>query len=401
MKKLFDEKKLGASTARGAMRKRQWSKALEFYEARVKENERDFSLWNLIGDLAMNAKSRSKAVDAWRRALEGYAADGLHENALGVARKVLRRTPEEDDIYLQMADAYLGMEYLADCLQAIRSYIKLAKQRSESDLRSMFKRVMDCEITHSHLLDELSTLYVDSGVEDLELQRKLEQYIATQRTRAPQTTVKIAEPTIAPAWNEEPVSMPVAAQSFDMAEANGLRGLESSDDSDGYMPVAGYQFMPASSDDFGGDDRSHGSNGNGSYDETSAAPTNEGKDHYDLGMVYREMKLWDAAIGEFEKSKSDPALRMRSTLALAECLQESGDLQAAVALLEKEKETSGGSETERMGLHFQLGLIHEVLGNLDEALQQFEWVRSKNKNHAEAEQKVQSLSKRLGKSSAR
>ena len=131
-------------------------------------------------------------------------------------------------------------------------------------------------------------------------------------------------------------------------------------------------------------------------DEEHAAPSSEGRDHYDLGNVYREMQLWDAAAAEFEQARHDPTLRLRATLALAECLQQTNSLAAALEILEGEGRNGAGSPQERINLHFQLGVTYELLGNFSESLQQFETVLHHNPRHAAAEEKIQTLRKRIG-----
>ena len=175
--------------ARLAIRRRKWGQAIAYYEGRLQANERDFALWNLLGDLHMNNGARAQAVEAWRRALEGYALEGLHENVLGIARKVLRRAPQESDVYLLVADACLGLEYQADCLAALRSYLKLTKQRSEADLRALFKKLLDASLRHVHLLEEMGAIYRDSGIDDPELAARVANYIDQHASVAAQSTL--------------------------------------------------------------------------------------------------------------------------------------------------------------------------------------------------------------------
>jgi tetratricopeptide (TPR) repeat protein len=305
---------------------------------------------------------------------------------------MLRRAPEEEDVYLVLSDAYLGLEYYADSLAQIRSYVKLAKQKSEPDLRSAFKKVMDADVRNPHLLDELSSLYADSGIEDLELQRRLSEYVDSRL--ASREYAASASPSVEDLERPQVETSPMArAAASDDSSVSGLVTLDHT----------GLDEEPGNYPSFNG---SFGSTGNGSFDfkpnaESSEVseplPSGEGKDHYDLGIVYREMKLWDAAISEFEQARRDPSLRLRATLALSECMQESGDLQGALTMLEREKDQNTGSPSERMGLNFQLGVIYELIGNLEQALEQFQIVQSQNGEHEAASQKVQELSRRLGK----
>ena len=394
MKNPFGDKRDPELQAREAIRHKKWSKAIAHYEQKLRDNERDFSLWNLLGDLHMDNRSRSQAVEAWRHALEGFALEGLHENVLGIARKILRRTPEVEDVHLVMADAYLGLEYHADCLATLRTYLKLAKHRSESDLRSLFKKILDAQFRHAHLLEELRTLYNESGVEDVELERRLEEYVAAKlkavsdsRVRAPSAVE--TEPTETPS---EEAAIPEEPQNQDgLVTLNGLDSFN--EDVDSEFSYGRPSSLPEMTTDV-----------NAGFDapvtqESGEIPAGEGKDHYDLGMVYKEMKLWDAAIVELEQARRDQSLRLCATLALAECLQESHDLQRALELLEAERQNSEASPQENLSMQHQLGVVHELLGNLDEALKHFEAVGEINPNYGDVEVRISALRGRLGNES--
>ncbi|MBI5059419.1 tetratricopeptide repeat protein [candidate division KSB1 bacterium] len=391
MKKLFGATKQPELVARDAIRQKHWSKALAYYESKASSQERDYSLWNLVGDLHMSNKSRGQAIEAWRRALEGYVLEGLHENVLGIGRKMLRRAPEEEDVYLILAEAYLGLEYYADCLAQIRSYVKLAKQQSEQELRSSFKKILESDIRSPHLLEELASLYTDSKIEDVETQQRLTQYVESRLANREyaERSMPSAEATVETALESPAITR---AKASEYSDYGGLNTLDET------MSIGAEEF-PGMSRGFG----SAGSDGMGfagsanGTDDSEPLPAGDGKDHYDLGVVYREMKLWDAGISEFEQARRDPAIRLRASLALAECLQESGDLQGALTLLENEQQHDSGSPSEQMGLHYQLGVVHELVGNLDQALEQFELVRQQNASHEGAGQKVAELSRRLGR----
>ncbi|RPH95061.1 hypothetical protein EHM69_05565 [candidate division KSB1 bacterium] len=389
MKNPFGDKRDPEQQARDAIRRKKWSKAIAHYERKVQDSDRDLTLWNLLGDLHMNNHARTEAVDAWRHAMEGYALEGLHENVLGIARKILRRTPEEEDIHLIMAEAYLGLEYHADCLAAFRTYLKLSKRRSETDMRSLFKKILDVNITHLHLLEELHAIFNESAIEDLELERSLDGYINERRKIAREThPVQTQEP--AAEFEEAPAeSPPEQPRAHD-----GLIGLDGLDSfaADASMDYA-YSRPPESrvvpSPETGSEADLTVSR------DTSDIPSGEGKDHYDLGVVYKEMRLWDAATAEFEQARRDPSVRIRATLELVECMQETHDLQSALDLLEEIRQDGEGSPQEQLGVSHRLGIIHELLGNTQEALAHFERVHEQSPGFADVELRVAELRSKL------
>jgi tetratricopeptide (TPR) repeat protein len=388
MKNLFGEKRDPELQAREDIRHKKWGRALAYYEKKLQEHERDFGLWNLVGDLHMNNRSKAQAVEAWRRSLEGYSLEGLFENVLGVARKILRRVPDEDDVQLILAEAYLGLEYQADCLAAFRSYLKLCKQRSESDMRSLFKKILDTKIVHDHLLEELGSLYKDSGIDDYELEQRLNEYVTTNRQtpKRPPAAIPAAESD----FEEIAPMRPTASYSEESHGLTALDGLDSFREDSFAEYVTPRPARPAS-DPVRNFDGAFETPAAGDFTEI---PAGEGKDHYDLGMVYKEMKLWDAAIAEFEQARRDQSIRVRATLSLAECMQETHDLQGALDLLESERVNSMNSPQEETNIVLQTGVIHELLGNLDQALECFEKIQSDDPT-GQADSRIANIKGRL------
>ena len=384
--------------ARDAIRKKKWKQALEYYEQQLKTNDRDFALWNLVGDLHASNKSTTQAMESWRHALEGYSLDGLYESVLGIGRKMLRYSPEEEDINLLLAEAYLGMEYYADCLATFRSYMKLAAHRSEPDMRSLFKKIVESEIRHPHLLDEIRSLHKESGIEDVELSQAIEEFIQ-KMSEAPETAAPSNEQDDTVVI-ESSVMLDESVGSERQQSEDGLAmldgSIESSGSSDSNVIRPSFE---TSSFDLGA-----APSLDSDFEVPSEAiqdelPAGEGKDHYDLGVVYTEMSLWDAAISEFENARRDPTCRHKSTLGLANCYQNTNDLQRALNLLEAERKASSKAGEDNSELNFQLGEIHELLGNLDEALECFETIRGHQSPRGQADERIKEIQGKMGSSS--
>ncbi|MDD5087245.1 MAG: tetratricopeptide repeat protein [bacterium] len=390
MKKALRGREDTEQSVREAIRKRKWASAIAHYERRVQDADRDFSAWNRLGDFYWNHHVRAKAADAWRTAIEGFASEGLYENALGVARKVLRLTPDEETIHLKLADAYLGLEYYSDCLASLRSYLKLAAHPAEQDLRALIKRILKSSVGHRHLVEELQAIWADSHIEDFELQQQLTEYARQFEQHESRRETPVEEDTAAPAEGANRAA-PTAGSARD--DGHGLIGLESmevfaeSGAADAaYMPTSRSASMSAAEDT---------AMSRGPMDSAAEPPSGEGKDHYDLGTVYREMKLWDAAVAEFEQARKDPTMRIRATLSLAECLHEMDDLVGALDLLERERDSQAGDEQARIVLTFQIATLHELLGNLQEALRHFEAVREQNPGYGDVQERITELNGRL------
>jgi pilus assembly protein FimV len=98
--------------------------------------------------------------------------------------------------------------------------------------------------------------------------------------------------------------------------------------------------------------------------------------HYDLGIAYREMGLLDDAIGEFQNAMTATEHRLASLHMMALCaidLDRPGD---AVAHLEQGLSEGEAPEEHQIGLRFDLGRAHAMLGDVERARACFEAVQA-------------------------
>lgn len=76
--------------------------------------------------------------------------------------------------------------------------------------------------------------------------------------------------------------------------------------------------------------------------------------HYDMGIAYKEMGLYDSAIGEFRKLSLLPQYRFKSLNLLAQTLVEKGDYQEAVEEFLEVLEDEDLTEEERDGVLYNI-----------------------------------------------
>ena len=76
--------------------------------------------------------------------------------------------------------------------------------------------------------------------------------------------------------------------------------------------------------------------------------------HYDMGIAYKEMGLYDSAIGEFRKLSLLPQYRFKSLNLLAQTLVEKGDYQEAVEEFLEVLEDENLTEEERDGVLYNI-----------------------------------------------
>jgi tetratricopeptide (TPR) repeat protein len=121
----------------------------------------------------------------------------------------------------------------------------------------------------------------------------------------------------------------------------------------------------------------------------------DAQSHYDLGMTYREMGLFDQAVVCFRTAAHDPTFGQRSAEMIARCLLDQGRFDDAVAEFTHALEGLGETSEAGACLRFQLGLAHEVAGRTPEALAEFERVYAVQPNFPDVAQKIRVLRRTL------
>ena len=90
---------------------------------------------------------------------------------------------------------------------------------------------------------------------------------------------------------------------------------------------------------------------------------------FDLGVAYREMGLVDAAITQFETAASDPQWRARALTLLGALRVHRGETDQAITDL-KEAVRLASTPSEASEAAYELGVLYEVIGDTEAAIQQ-------------------------------
>ena len=96
--------------------------------------------------------------------------------------------------------------------------------------------------------------------------------------------------------------------------------------------------------------------------------------HFDLGLAYKEMGLYDDAIKAFDKVISSPHREVQSRMMVGLCHRERGDLGEAVHQFKAGLHASQITERERQTLLYEIGSTYDALGDVNEAAYYFEMV---------------------------
>jgi tetratricopeptide (TPR) repeat protein len=130
-------------------------------------------------------------------------------------------------------------------------------------------------------------------------------------------------------------------------------------------------------------------NGNGDYET-----------HYNLGLAYKEMDLFEEALEEFQTAAGmvDPAdgtaRYLQCCNLLGHCFMQKGVPQLAVKWFNKGFNSAGASEDERQALRYELAAAYEEAGDLDRAIDLFTEVYGINVSYRGVNERLRALQAR-------
>ncbi|HEU4615218.1 MAG TPA: tetratricopeptide repeat protein, partial [Kofleriaceae bacterium] len=115
--------------------------------------------------------------------------------------------------------------------------------------------------------------------------------------------------------------------------------------------------------------------------------------HYDLGLAYKEMGLYDEAIKAFEKVLRAPGREVQCRVMIGMCHREMNNPNEAIHEF-KQGLHANASDRERLSLFYEIGVTYEAMGDLSEALYYFESVLKRDPSFADAGQRAESIRQR-------
>ncbi len=139
-----------------------------------------------------------------------------------------------------------------------------------------------------------------------------------------------------------------------------------------------------------------------SESDAEAVANGDYETHYNLGLAYKEMDLFEDALEEFQiaaslTSPSDGSPRyLQCCNLLGHCFMQTGVPEVAVKWLSKGLNVPNISDEERIALTYELGAAYEQAGDLDHALESFTEVYGVNVSYRNVNERLKMLKARAG-----
>ncbi len=117
---------------------------------------------------------------------------------------------------------------------------------------------------------------------------------------------------------------------------------------------------------------------------------------YDLGLAYLEMGITEEAIHYLQLASHELSLRVRACNMLGLCFLEKGMPDMAVKEFERALRAPGASESEAVGLYYNLGAACERLGDYRRALDEYRKAFAIDVDYLDVREKIRKLATRKG-----
>ncbi|NJD90380.1 MAG: tetratricopeptide repeat protein [Geobacter sp.] len=115
--------------------------------------------------------------------------------------------------------------------------------------------------------------------------------------------------------------------------------------------------------------------------------------HYSLGLAYREMGLYDEAIGEFTVASRSPERKVDCLILQGICFRDMGNTAKALEIFSDTINLGGLNEDEILGIKYELATCREISGDQDAAMELYREILEKRPDFSDTAAKLAALRK--------
>jgi len=119
--------------------------------------------------------------------------------------------------------------------------------------------------------------------------------------------------------------------------------------------------------------------------------------HYDLGLAYKEMGLYDEAVKAFEKVMSVAGREVQCHLMIGLCHREQANFSEAIHQFKTGLHEPAITDQEKLNLYYEIGGCYEAISDPSEAVYYYEMVYKKEGTYRDVARRLETLKEGLGK----
>lgn len=119
--------------------------------------------------------------------------------------------------------------------------------------------------------------------------------------------------------------------------------------------------------------------------------------HYDLGLAYKEMGLYDEAVKAFKKVLDSPGREVQCRLMIGLCYREQGNRTDAITQFKAGLHAPGIKMSEQLMLYYEIAYSYEMVNDPKEALYFYQAVIKRDPEYRDVQDRMASLSGQPGR----
>ncbi|MEN8143677.1 MAG: tetratricopeptide repeat protein [Gemmatimonadota bacterium] len=340
--------------ARREEQRGRWVQAIELYKQAIRLEEDsgassvDFGLYNRVGDLYLKQGDTATAVDYYETAVDSYAGHDLHTSAIALCNKILRIAPGRTAVYRKLGrlHAQTGLvaearsnflEYagrtqengqLTEALEALQEFVDMVE---DDEIRCTFAEELVQQGLTDDALAQLRMVWrsrIKSGASAEQIESRILELDPSADLSPPALeSPEVSEPEAVDVISGDDSGVTVEAGTVRLGDLvlNGsgdTRTLATLNQEAAAVPSVQLgsaspelretieQFRVAARD---------------TVDDAGPAV------HYDLGIAYHQMGLFDEAVSEFQKAIQSPTYLQAAYEMLGKCMADKAKEPAATA----------------------------------------------------------------------
>ena len=162
----FNKQKILAS-AEKAVQQGKLQNAINEYEKIIKEDPKDLTVLNTIGDLHARVGNNDKASVYFKKVGDIYGAEGFTVKSIAVYKKIAKLNPGATDCILKLAELYTQQGLYND---ARSQYVTVAdsfmKGNNLEEAARIFQKILELDSENTAMQGKLADLYIKLGRKD-------------------------------------------------------------------------------------------------------------------------------------------------------------------------------------------------------------------------------------------
>lgn len=119
--------------------------------------------------------------------------------------------------------------------------------------------------------------------------------------------------------------------------------------------------------------------------------TEDYETHYNLGIAYKEMELFQEAIEEFKLCLQETPRFLDASYMISICHKELGEYNQAIEILETAITSQQYNDQRHLIIKYELGVLLEVIGKKEDALRLFNHIHATDATYRDVSEKVLNL----------